>query len=121
MRTMPENGLVDYMLEPLGNPLTTPSERLVLKMAAALLKQIDPDYDYAQETDDRLKLTREEMEWLPEKLEVSNGIVVANAWSIPEHMAAVEREEATIHEIMNREGLDYGAAASEYVRRLRNE
>ena len=117
---MPDNGLVDYVLEPLSNLLTTPSERLVLKMAAAFLKQIDPDYDYAQEADDRLKLAREEMEWLPEKLEVWNGIVVADAWGIPEHMAAVEREEAAIQEIVNREGLEYGAAASEYVRRLRN-
>lgn len=118
---MPDNGLVDYVLEPLSNLLTTPSERLVLKMAAAFLKQIDPDYDYAQETDDRLKLTREEMEWLPEKLEVWNGIVVADAWGIPEHMAAVEREEAAIQEIVNREGLEYGEAVSEYFRRLQNK
>ena len=118
---MPDNGLVDYVLEPLSNLLTTPSERLVLKMAGAFLKQIDPNYDYAQETDDRLKLTWEDLEWLPKKLEVWDGIVVADAWPIPEHMAAVEREKAAIQEIMDREALEYDAAVSEHFRRLQDK
>jgi hypothetical protein len=60
------------------------------------------------------------MEWLPEKLEVWNGIVVSDAWPIPEHIAAVERDEATIQKIMDRDGLEHSTAASEYVRRLRD-
>ncbi|HSU32800.1 MAG TPA: hypothetical protein VLJ11_16355 [Bryobacteraceae bacterium] len=42
---MPNNALIEYVLAPLSEATTSPSERLILKFAAALLKQLGPDYD----------------------------------------------------------------------------
>jgi hypothetical protein len=112
---MTNTALIDHVLAPAQN--ATPSERLVLKIAASLLKQIDPDYDIERDTDERIKLTHEEYECVPDRFELWNAIVRPKGWPIPEHLEAVHRERAEIEEIMKETGLSYGAALTEYLRR----
>jgi hypothetical protein len=48
-------------------------------MAAGAIKQLDPDYDLDNETDERVKLTAEEyLSNFPEKLELCDGIIPWN-------------------------------------------
>jgi len=95
----------------------TPSERLVLKIAASLLKQLDQDYEIDQDADRRIKLGPDEMDWLPDTFEVWNSIVRPKNWEIPERMEAVRREGEEIQKIMDESGLDHWAAVNEYLRR----
>ena len=88
---MPNNQLVDQILSMAGN--ATPTERLVLKLAAALIKQIDPEYSVFDDCDERIKVPREEWDWLPGRFEVWNGIPSPKDWEIPEWVAAAEAEE----------------------------
>jgi hypothetical protein len=71
----------------------TPSERFVLKIAAALLKQIDQEYEIEADTDGRIKLSEEECDWLPGTFEVWNSIATPKRWAIPERMEAVRQDE----------------------------
>jgi len=116
---MPNDALIDHVLSAAAS--ATPSERLVLKIAASLLKQIDPDYEINEDTDERIKLGPEEMERLPGTLEVWNAIVTPKEWGIPELMEAAEREEADIQEIMKQSGINYAAALTEFVRRRKKK
>jgi len=112
---MPNDALVEHILS--GMERASPTERVVLKMAAALVKQIDQDYDIEAETDQRIRLTPQEMDWLPDRFEVWNAIVCPKHWATPERMAAVEREKAEIQGIMDESGLSHHEAVSEYLRR----
>jgi hypothetical protein len=116
---MPNDALIDHVLSPAAS--ATPSERLVLKVAASLLKQIDPDYDIAEDADVRIHLSEREMEWLPGRFEVWNAIASPKDWEIPERVEAAEREEAEIQEIMKQAGIDYDAALTEFVRRRKKK
>ena len=42
---MPNESLIEYVLAPLGEAGVTPSKRLILKITAALLKQLNAYYD----------------------------------------------------------------------------
>src|SRR5438309_4794962 len=95
---MPNDALVDCLLA-LGIDATA-SERLILKLAAALIKQLDTEnYDIREDDDFRIKLSKEEREWLPDRFEVWNGIPRPKHWATPEHMASVERERHEIEEL----------------------
>ncbi len=111
---MPNDALIDQVLSAAAS--ATLSERLVLKLAASLLKQIDPEYEIREDTDERVKLRVEEWEWLPDRFEIWNAIAKPKNWEIPELIAAAEREEAEVQEIMNQAGIDYEAALTEYLR-----
>lgn len=112
---MPNDALIDHVLSPAAS--ATPRERLVLKLAASLLKQIGPDYEIREDTDERIKLVVEEWAWLPDRFEVWNAIARPKNWEIPELVAAAEREEAEIQEIMKQGGIDEEAALTELLRR----
>ena len=112
---MPNDALINHVLSAAAS--ATPSERLVLKIAASLLKQIDQDYEINQDADERIKLSPEEWEWVPDAFEGWNGIVRPKRWGIPERLEAVRREKAEVEEIMNQTGLDNRAALNEYLRR----
>jgi hypothetical protein len=116
---MPNDVLIDNVLSPAAS--ATPSERLVLKIAAALIKQIDQDYEVREDTDERIKVNTEEMGWIPDAFEVWNSIVRPKRWAIPERMEAVRREEAEIQEVMDQTGLDYFEAGNEYLRRRKKK
>jgi hypothetical protein len=118
-RQIPNDALIDHVLS--ASASATPSERLVLKIAASLLKQIDPEYEIREDTDERIKLRVEEWAWLPDRFEVWNAIAKPKNWEIPELIAAAEREEAEIQEIMKQAGIDYEAALTEFVRRRKKE
>ncbi len=47
---MPNNALIDDVLS--ASASATPSERMVLKLAASLLKRIDPEYQIREDTDE---------------------------------------------------------------------
>jgi hypothetical protein len=55
---MPNDVLVNSILALNAN--ATPSETVVLKIAAALIKQIDQDYDIRKDSDARIKVAMEE-------------------------------------------------------------
>jgi hypothetical protein len=116
---MPNLALVEQVISLM--PQASPSELVVLKMAASLIKQIDQDYEIEEDTDQRIRLTQQEMGWLPDTFEVSNAIVCPKHWGIPERLEAVERERAEIQEIMNQTGLDHYAAVDEYLRRRKQK
>jgi hypothetical protein len=88
---MPNNQLVDQVLNLAAN--AAPTERVVLKLAAALIKQIDPEYSVFDDTDERIKLPAEEWDWLPGTLEILNGIPSPKDWEIPEWSEAADPEE----------------------------
>ena len=104
---MPNAALIENVLSLAAQ--ATPSERLILKIAASLLKQLDQDYEINEDADQRIKLTPEEMHWLPGALEVWNSIVRPKDWEIPERMEAVRREAEEIQKIMDESGLDHWA------------
>ena len=118
-RQMPNDVLIDHVLSPAAS--ATPSERLVLKLSASLLKQIDPDYEIREDTDERIKLVVEEWAWLPDRFEIWNAIAKPKNWEIPELIAAAEREEAGIQEIMKQGGIDEQAALAEFLRRRKKK
>lgn len=100
---MTNTALIEHILA--FAPDATPSERLVLKIAASLLKQIDPDYDIQLDTDQRIKLTIEEYECVPDRFELWNGVVRPKHWPIPEHLEASRNRRD--HDA-NRTGLQLG-------------
>ena len=83
----------------------TATERFVLKVAAGMIKMIDPDYDPKKETDERIKLTSDEFEWLPGPIEVWGGIARPKDWEIPEWIEASEQYRREIEAIMYRDGI----------------
>lgn len=111
---MPNDALVNRVLS-LTNA-ATPSERLVLKLAAALIKQIDQDYETDEDNDPRIKLSREEFEWLPDRFEIYNGIPQPKDWEIPERIVAAEQEKSEIEALEAQLG-DYTNPIEEYMRR----
>jgi hypothetical protein len=112
---MPNDELIDYVLA--RSASVTPSERFELKLAASLLKQLDPDYDITTDTDTRIKLSAEERDWRPGAFELWNAIAKPKDWAMPEHIEAAQREDAEIREIMKESGIDYLAALTEYEKR----
>jgi hypothetical protein len=115
---MPNDVLIENVLSLVAK--ATPSEAFVLKLAASLLKQIDQDYDIREDTDERIKLSREQMDWTPEAFEMWNSILRPKRWAIPERLEAVRQEKAEIQAIMD-EGLEYGDALNEYMRRRKKK
>lgn len=93
---MPNESLIEYVLAPLGEAGVTPSERLILKITAALLKQLNADYDVRQEKDRRVRLSAQEMEWCPKHLETLYALPVPKHWPIPKRMEAAQRHEKDI-------------------------
>ena len=118
-RQMPNDVLIDNVLSLASK--APPSEAFVLKLAASLLKQIDQDYDVREDTDERIKLSREEMGWTPDAFEMWNSILRPKRWAIPERLEAVRREKAEIQAIMDDAGLDHGDALNEYLRRRKKK
>ncbi len=90
---MPNDVLVNSILALNAN--ATPSETVVLKIAAALIKQIDQDYQLTKDSDPRIKIAMEELDWLPGAIEVWNGIPTPKDWAIPERVAAAKRDDWT--------------------------
>jgi hypothetical protein len=90
---MPNDALVNRILALVTN--ATPSETLVLKIAAALIKQIDQDYDITKDSDSRIKIPMKEWDWIPDGFEVWNEIPTPKDWAIPERVAAAERDDWT--------------------------
>lgn len=86
---MNNDALVDYVLSPAANCM--PSERLVLKLAAALIKQLDPEFDFGKD-DKRKKMTFEEYRCVPDRFELIHGVVRPKDWEIPERLEAVKRK-----------------------------
>lgn len=116
---MPNDELIDYVLS--RSASVTPSERFVLKLAASLLKQLDPDYDITEDTDERIKLGAEARDWRPGAFELWNSIAKPKDWAMPEHIEAAERRKAGSQEIMKETGIDYYAAMAEYEMRRKKK
>jgi hypothetical protein len=116
---MPNDALTDYVLSAAAS--ATPSERLVLKIAAALIKQVDQDYEISEDTDERIKLSSEEMDWMPDTFEIWNSIAKPKHWAIPERLEAVRRANADIQQIMDQTGVDYFEALNEHLRRRKKK
>src|SRR4051794_9700624 len=115
---MPNNLLIDRLFA-LGADATV-SERLILKFAAALLKQLDArSYVVSEDDDSRIQFTREEFHSLPDRIELIHGIPRPKDWEIPEHMAALKRENREMDELTKQFNGDHTAAWKEYVRRMK--
>jgi hypothetical protein len=90
---MPNDALVDRILALTTD--VTPSERLVLKIAAALIKQLNEDnYEIQRDSDPRIKSSAKEFDMVPDCFEMWNGIPRPKHWSTPERMAAIEKRNA---------------------------
>lgn len=113
---MPNDALIERVLALRSD--ANPSERLILKLAAALIKQLDMENcDPFRETDHRLKVTSEEMEWVRGPIEVFDGFPCPKDWEIPERIAAAKREKAEVEQIQVELGVSYHDALDEYSRR----
>lgn len=112
---MANDALIEHILSALEQ--ASPTERVVLKMAAALVKQMDEDYEFAAETDQRIKMTKEEMDWIPDRFEVWYGIVRPKDWETPERLAAAKRYREAVQRIIDETGLPFYEASQEYERR----
>lgn len=90
---MPNDILVNRILELTSE--ATASETVVLKIAAALIKQIDQDYDIRKDSDPRIKIPMEQWDWIPGGFEVWNQIPTPKDWGIPERLAAAAEDDWT--------------------------
>lgn len=114
---MPNDALVDRILALTTD--VTPSERLVLKIAAALIKQLNEDnYEIQRDSDPRIKLSAKEFDMVPDCFEMWNGIPRPKHWSTPERMAAIEKEKREIGELEKQFNGDRDLAMQEYFRRI---
>jgi hypothetical protein len=112
VQNMPNTELVNRILDLRED--ATPTEQLVLKLAASLILQIDDPFEPA---DNRLALTKDEANWLPEVWESYRGMVRPKRWAIPERLAHVEKENQAISDIMAETSLSRRDATLEYIRR----
>jgi hypothetical protein len=58
----------------------SPSETVILKLAAALIKQIDQEYDVFRDSDPRIKIPVEQFGWIPDRFEIFDGIPAPKDW-----------------------------------------
>jgi hypothetical protein len=99
---MPNDLLVNRILALTSD--ATPSETVVLKIAAALIKQIDQDYEVDEDSDPRIKIPVEEWDWVPSGFELWNQIPTPKDWGIPERIAAAEQDNWTAPTLKLRQG-----------------
>lgn len=114
---MPNDSLVESILALTTD--VTPSERLVLKLAAALIKQLGEEYDIEEDEDSRIKLTWEEIHALPDRFEILNWIPRPKEWEVPERLRADEKNSREWEQVVREFGGDQIAASEEYQRRKR--
>ena len=69
---MPNDVLVDRVLSLTES--ASPSETVILKLAAALIKQIDQEYDVFRDSDPRIKIPVEQFGWIPDRFKIFDGI-----------------------------------------------
>jgi hypothetical protein len=118
---MPLIPLAEDVLALLDKPDITPTQRMILKLAAALIVQSGVRHKrFVGLEDPRLTLTREEIDMLPGTLEVWNGKPIPKDWPTPERLAAVARENEQIEAEMVK-GLSYGEAVAVVAQRDEQE
>ena len=101
-------------------PDLTAVQRAVLKSAAAFLVQDELDGKFIdldfKDFDPRLKMTSEEYEYIPNRIELWSGIPRPKDWETPNRLAAAQRERAEIEAIRN-EGFSPAEVWNEWERR----
>jgi hypothetical protein len=111
---MPNEALVERILALTDG--ASFSERVILKFAAALVRQLDDDYDIEFDDDPRIHLTNEEYFAVPDRIELWKGIPRPKDWATPERFAANERLEREIKQLEAEFG-SRAEAYNEYFRR----
>lgn len=111
--SMPNEALVECILSLTDG--TSFSERVILKFAAALVRQLDNDYDIEDDEDLRIRFTIDEYRAVPDRIELWNGIPTPKEWATPERLAANERYK---HEIDALEA-ELGSRAKAYEEHAR--
>lgn len=115
---MPNEALVERILALTEG--TSFSERVILKFAAALVRQLDDYYDVELDDDPRVHFTMDEFEAVPDRIEMWNGIPRPKDWATPERLAANKRHELEIAALEAELG-DRGKAYTEHSRRWQEQ
>ena len=115
---MPNEALVERILALTEE--SSFSERVILKFAAALVRQLDDYYDIELDDDPRVHFTMDEFEAVPDRIEMWNGIPKPKDWATPERLAANERYDLEIAALEAELG-DRGKAYTEHSRRGREQ
>jgi hypothetical protein len=115
---MPNEALVERILTLTEG--TSFSERVILKFAAALVRQLDDYYDIQLDDDPRIHFTRDEFEAVPDRMEMWNGIPKPKDWATPERLAANKLYELEIAALEAELG-DRGKAYAEHHRRWQEQ
>jgi hypothetical protein len=111
---MPNEALVERILALTDG--SSFSERVILKFAAALVRQLDEDYDVELDDDPRIHFTIDEFEAVPDRIEMWKGIPVPKEWATPERLAENERYRQEIAALEAELG-DLGKAYTEQSKR----
>lgn len=118
---MPLPSLAEEVLRLLDHPDVTPTQRMILKLAAGLITQDLMEFSQFSKLDDpRLQMSWDEVEMLPDRLEVWGGKPVPKHWDTPANRAAVEREKAEIA-AFEAQGMTYEQALNAMAKRIRSE
>ena len=116
MYTQPE--LIDKVLELAAD--ANASQRVILNIAAALLKQLDVEsYRVEDKQGARLRMTGEGVNWVPYRLELPYGIPRPKEWYIPEWVESARREDLKLTALIEQFKGDRRAALDEYLRQRR--
>jgi hypothetical protein len=115
---MPNEALVERILALTEE--SSFSERVILKFAAALVRQLDDYYDVQLDDDPRVHFTMDEFEAVPDRIEMWNGIPKPKDWATPERLAANERYDLEIAALEAELG-DRGKAYTEHYKRWQEQ
>ena len=115
---MPNEALVERILALTEE--SSFSERVILKFAAALVRQLDDYYDVQLDDDPRVHFTMDEFEAVPDRIEMWNGIPKPKDWATPERLAANERYDLEIAALEAELG-DRGKAYTEHYKRAERQ
>jgi len=115
---MPNEALVERILALTEE--SSFSERVILKFAAALVRQLDDYYDVQLDDDPRVHFTMDEFEAVPDRIEMWNGVPKPKDWATPERLAANERYDLEIAALEAELG-DRGKAYTEHYERWQEQ
>lgn len=86
--------LAEKIVELADSPDVLPSERAVLKMTASMILYNRLGYTRLSKIKDpRIRLTQEEMLWMPGTMEVLHGLAIPKHWETPEQLATAAEED----------------------------
>jgi hypothetical protein len=121
LASMPLPPLAEEVLSLLDRPDVTPTQRMILKLAAGLITQDLMEFDQFNKLDDpRLRMSGEEIDMLPDRFEVWKGKPIPKHWDTPANRAAVEKERAEIA-AFEAQGMTYEQAVNAMIEHTREE